>query len=327
MDKTVKSSIPHVAGIDKALSPLALGTAFFKMDRQNQWFDLLDRFERLGGTILDSGRIYGDSEQIIGLWLESRANRERMVICSKGGHGTGVLPDQNFEEVIESELNTSLERLKTNYIDLYMLHRDNPEIPVARIIDCLNKYIKDRRVCALGASNWTYDRISQANKYAGENGLQGFSAVSNNLSLAVPASPFYPGLISMDAAGVRWHIATGIPLFSWSSQARGFFTGAFRPEFLEKFIADSNSFGKRMIEVYGTKENMERLRRTELLGREKGNVSAVQIALAWIMHQPVNVVPIIGPHTHEELIACWDALSIKLSDREIKWLNLESNSL
>lgn len=154
-----------------------------------------------------------------------------------------------------------------------------------------------------------------------------FAAVSNNLSLAVQASPFYPGLISLDEAGLRWHVATGIPLFSWSSQARGFFTGAFRPEFLEKFIADKNSFGKRMLEVYGTSENMERLRRAELLGREKGNVSAVQIALAWIMHQPINVVPLVGPHAHEELISCRDALLIKLSGREIKWLNLECDSL
>lgn len=323
MDKAVKSSAPHVAGIDKALSPLVLGTAFFSLDQQNRWFDLLDIFERSGGAILDSGHNYGDSEQLIGLWLESRAIRERMVICSKGGHGTGSLPDQNFEEVIETELNASLERLKTNYIDLYMLHRDNPEIPVVRIINCLNKYIKDRRVRALGASNWTYDRIRQANKYAEEHGLKGFAAVSNNLSLAVPESPFYPGLVSVDEAGLRWHIATSIPLFPWSSQARGFFTGAYSVELREQAGRVENGFTKRMIEVYCTDDNFERLKRATELGRKKGGYSAVEVALSWVLHKPFPIAPIVGPHSREELRSCIRALSLVLTDSESKYLNLE----
>ncbi len=79
-----------------------------------------------------------------------------------------------------------------------------------------------------------------------------------------------------------------------------------------------------MIEVYGTKENFERLRRAKEIGKRKGDYSAVQIALAWVIHRPFTVLPVVGPHTEEELASCEAALSIKLTESEIKWLNLET---
>ena len=318
-----KKKAPLVAGVDRPVSAIALGTAGFGREKQDLWFELLDGFAAGGGTAIDTAYLYGDSEGIIGAWMQSRGNRDRLVLCTKGAHGKNMLPDEGLEDTIEQELTTSLERLRTDCIDLYWLHRDNPSVPAGRIVDCLNGHLDRGRIRAFGASNWDYERVERANEYAGENGLTGFAAISNNLSLAVQTEPFYEGLVSVDKRGLRWHTETGIPLFSWSSQARGFFTGRYRPETHSRASGIDDPLVRRMVEVYCTEKNFERLRRAEQLGREKGGYSAVQIALAWLLHRPIDVVPIVGPRTAEELASCLGALSIELTEREIQWLNLE----
>jgi aryl-alcohol dehydrogenase-like predicted oxidoreductase len=316
------SRAPLVSGIDKPLSALALGTAFFRADTRDHWHALLDAYAEQGGNMLDTAHAYGDSEPVIGSWLKARGNRHELVLCTKGGVGENLLPAHGLEQVVDAELAQSLERLGTDTVDLYWLHRDNPALPVGPIVECLNEQLRKGRIRAFGGSNWAYDRVDQANRYAAAHGLTGFAAVSNHLSLAVPTGPFYPGLVATDAAGRCWHARTGLPLFSWSSQARGFFTGRYSPE----VVGDAESadgFTRRMLEIYGTEGNLERLRRAEQLGREKGGRSAVEVALAWVLGQGIPVVPIVGPRTREELLSCVGALAIKLSQEELRWLNLE----
>jgi len=321
-------STSSVAGVDKEVSELILGTAAYRLDGRDVWFSLLDAFMMYGGTTVDTARIYanGESEQLIGQWMESRGNRETVVVITKGGHGKdGALPRERFRETIEEEIRRSLEALRSDYIDLYLLHRDNPAIPVGEIIEVLNAERERGRIHAFGGSNWTYERVDEANGYATRQGLRGFTAVSNNLSLAVPTGPFYTGLVSTDPSGECWHIRTGIPLLAWSSQARGFFSGRCRPE-MRNADHIEDGFTRRMIEIYGTDENFERLRRAEELGKRKGGYSAVEVALAWVLSKPFRVVPIVGPRTKQELESCVRALSIQLTASEIKWLNLEPRS-
>ncbi len=314
-----------IAEIDKRSSELALGTAFYNLAEKDTWRSILDDFLEYGGTLIDSAHNYGDSEEVIGLWMESRGVRDKIILITKGGHGEGYgLEAENFSRTIKQELTESLEHLRTDYIDLYMLHRDSPLLPVGEIIEYLNTELADGRVHALGASNWGYERLSEANEYAYKHNLTGFAVVSNNISLAVPTAPFYPGLISVGKDGERWHEETGIPLIVWSSQARGFFTGCYSPQVLGSLGQIEDRFAVRMIEIYGTDENFERLRRAKELGQRKGGYSATQIALAWLLHKPFPLIPIVGPHTREELRSCFEATSIKLSESEVKWLNLEA---
>jgi aryl-alcohol dehydrogenase-like predicted oxidoreductase len=325
MSSTIHGPL-RVAGVDKPVSALALGTATLRSDDKDAWFRLYDRFVELGGTVLDTGHIYGESEEIIGAWMADRGNRDTLFIFTKGGHGSDhQLPSHGLAEAIERELKESLRRLRTDYVDLYGLHRDNPSLPVGPIVECLNEHVRKGRARALCASNWQPARVQEANEYADKHGLAGFAVVSNNLSLAVPAEPFYPNLVFTDEPGRQWHQRTGIPLFSWSSQARGFFTGRFRPETMPASTESREGWiAKRMLEVFWSPGNAERLRRAEELGRQKSGCSAMQIALAWVARQPLKVVPIVGPRTIEELESCAAALSIELSPREAKWLNLES---
>ena len=300
---------------------LTLGTASYQLASADVWFGVLDRFVEQGGMLIDTARDYGDSEEVIGRWLSSRGVREQVILATKGGQGRcHGLAREDFARTLEDELSRSLQSLGTDTVDLYLLHRDSPTVPVAAIMDVLNAELCRGRVRALGASNWEYQRVAEANDYARRQGLQGFAVVSNNLSLAVPTGPFYPGLVSVDSAGERWHAATGIPLIPWSAQARGFFTGRYTPEMLTGAVAVRDSFERRMLDVYCTDANVERLRRAVELGRRKGGYSAVEVALAWLLRKPFPVVPIVGPRSPTELDSCIGAGALCLTDDEASWL-------
>lgn len=301
-----------ISGVSKPVSDIAHGSAWFSVKNKEQVFEQMDYFVDCGGATIDTARCYGESESTIGLWMQAKANRDEIFIISKGGHDIYFNKEiEGFEQTIENEIKTSLECLQTDYIDLYFLHRDITAITAGQFIEFLNEQKELGRISSFGGSNWKPERIDEANEYADKHGLTGFAAVENNLSLAQPTGPYYPGLLSVDASGRRWHIKTGLPLFSWSSLARGFFTGRFRPE-----VRDNAN----MVRVYYTDENFERLERANRLGEIKGGYSAVQIALAWLLHQPLDVVPIVGPRNLTELESCIAALRLELTLEEVQWL-------
>ncbi|MBD3181351.1 aldo/keto reductase [Candidatus Poribacteria bacterium] len=316
-----------IKDVNKPVSQITLGTAFYNINDKEKWFEILDTFVEVGGTIIDSARGYGSSEDVIGAWLGERSMREKLVLITKCGlNGPGVLVADGYPKMVSEELSKSLETLGTDYIDVYMLHRDNRSMPVADILGPLNEYMVKGKIKALGASNWEYRRVDQANEYADKHGMTGFNVVSNNISLAVPTAAFYTGLVSTDRMGEWWHGETGIPLIPWSSQARGFFTGRYNPEMARKIAngeMDADGFTKRMVTVYCTDDNFQRLERAEKIGQKKGGYTAVEVALAWLLHKPYNIVPIVGPHTRDELLSCVKAASLYLSDDEIKWLDLK----
>jgi len=196
-----------------------------------------------------------------------------------------------------------------------MLHRDDPIIPVSTIIDYLNTEIGAGRIRAIAASNWEPQRIVAANTYAQENGLAGFVSCSNNISLAVPMEPMWGGCVCVDDAARTWHKEHQFPLMPWSSQARGFFSGAFTPE---------NRENRDMVRVYYNAENFERLARAEKLG-EKYGYSAIQVSLAYCLNIPFPVLPVIGPVTLAEMNSSLGARTLELSDAEMEWLNLETD--
>ena len=238
-------------------------------------------------------------------------NRDDINIFTKGAHHDANGPRVN-PEAIRSDLFTSLERLRTDYIDLYALHRDDPATPVGVILEALNEHVEAGRIRAFGGSNWTHERLQEAADYAKQHGLIGFSFSSPNLSLAKANEPFWPGCVSTDEGALRWHEAKQFPLLSWSSQARGFFTGRFTPE---------NRENADLVRVFYSDENWTRLRRAEQLAQEKG-VSAIQIALAYVLSQPFPACALIGPRSEAEMHSCRDGAQLVLSPQELAWLDL-----
>ncbi|MCQ6559078.1 aldo/keto reductase [Paenibacillus mendelii] len=305
-----------VEGVPQGVSQLVQGSMMLHKDRMDDVRELLDAYVQAGGNTIDSGHIYGAaSAMAIGAWMEERGNRSDMVLIGKGAHP--YEQSRMRKTCIENDLLESLERMKTDYVDIYMLHRDDPNVNVAYILDGLNDQLAKGRCRSLGASNWSVARIREANAYAAKHGLTGFACSSPNLSLAKPNEPRWAGCVSMSAEDEAWHQETQLPVIAWSSQSGGFFTGRYSPEKTDD--AD-------MVRVYYNDSNWERLRRTRVLAERYG-VTANQIALAYVLNQSFPVAAIIGPHKVEELADSVKGQQVELSVSELAWLNLASDAL
>ncbi|MGG0936743.1 aldo/keto reductase [Brevibacillus centrosporus] len=312
-----------VQGLNKSCSQLILGTSGLAAE-QREAFELLDTYVELGGNTLDTAHLYnnGASERTIGKWIEERQNRDQIVLVDKGGHHH-VAKDGSHDasvsrvnaQEITRDLLESLERLQVAYIDLYLLHRDDPAVHVAELIDILEEHIQSGRIKRAGVSNWTYERIEEANRYAAEKGYNRLVVNSPSLSLANINEPRWPGTVYIDQDYKQWHYKTQMPLFSWASQASGFFTGRFSPDV--KTNPD-------MARVYYNDANWKRFHRARALAKQKGSkVTPNHIALYYVLNQPFPTCAVIGPQNVKELRDSYAALDLSISHEELQWVNLE----
>ena len=294
-------------GKPKSISQIVMGTMLEGAIEQNaHGLALFDDFFERGGTTFDTAFIYG--EKVVGRWLQSRGVRDEVTILIKGAH-----PPHCSPEGFRRELHISLERLGVERGDVYMLHRDNTQIPVGEWVDALNDGLKAGLYGAYGGSNWSIERLQEANDYAKQHGLVGFSVASNNFSLARMVNPVWDGCIaSSDAASRAWFEQTQTALFSWSSQARGFFARAAK---------DFTSDGELVRCWYGD-DNFVRLERAQKLAKERG-VSPIVVAAAYVLAQPFPIFALIGPREISETRDSFEALDLKLSAEDLRWLNLE----
>ncbi|MGN6626646.1 MAG: aldo/keto reductase, partial [Tepidisphaeraceae bacterium] len=217
---------------------------------------------------------------------------------------------------LKRQFNISLDRLQTDYADIYMMHRDNLAIPVGEFVDAMNDLVKEGRLKVFGGSNWTLERVQAANDYAAKKGLQGFSVVSNNFSLARMVDPVWGGCVAASDPDSRaWFTKTQTTLLSWSSQARGFFVpGRAAPDKLED---------KELVRCWYSDDNFERQKRAFELAK-KYNVQPISIALAYVLAQPFPTVALIGPRLLSETRTSLPGLEVELTPDEVKWLNLEA---
>ncbi|MEW9700016.1 aldo/keto reductase [Paenibacillus sp. SI8] len=308
----------QIRGLDKPVSQLIMGSDFFRLDNGQEVSDILGHYLSIGGNTIDSAFIYsgGQSEQAIGIWLEQTGNREALNLFTKGAHHDDQGPRVN-RDAIRSDLHTSLERLRTDYVDLYALHRDDPAVPVGAIVEALNEQVEAGTIRTFGGSNWTHARIQEANDYAQQHGLIGFSFSSPNLSLAKVNEPFWAGCVSADERDLEWHEAKQLPLLSWSAQARGFFSGRYTPD---------NQENPDLVRVFYNDGNWTRLRRAEELASQK-DVTAIQIALAYVLNQSFPTGALIGPRSEAEMKSCYEGAQLKLSPQEIAWLDLTESAV
>jgi aryl-alcohol dehydrogenase-like predicted oxidoreductase len=245
--------------------------------------------------------------------------RDEMVVMGKGAHHLATLERRVTPAAIHEDIGTSLGEMGIDTIDVYMLHKDDPAADVGPIVDALNEEVAQGRIKMFGGSNWTHQRIAEANAYAGAQELSPFTVSSPNLALAVPNEPMWVGCVSIanDEAAQAWYRETDMPLFAWSSQARGFFSGRYRPDLSDGETVDTQN----VIRTYYSADNWERYRRADELSERKG-CTVGQIALAWVLHHPLNVHALIGPATTSQLDDCLGTLHVELTPEEVAWLNL-----
>ena len=301
-------TVPH---LDKRVSRLVMG-----VDNQNTLphaAAMFDAYYEAGGNCFDTAFIYagGLHERMLGQWIHIRGVRDDVVVICKGCHPPSVTP-----ATISQQLTVSLDRLGIDHCDLYMMHRDDPAVPVGEWVDALNEQARAGRMIAFGGSNWSPARVQAANDYAASKGLQGFSLMSDNFSLARMVSPVWAGCVSAsDPQSRAWLAKSRVPLFAWSSQARGFFT--------ERAHRDLSRNDEEMNRCWAAEDNWQRRDRVLELA-EKKDVLPINIALAYVLCQPFATFPLIGPRTLAELRTSLPALGITLTAEEVKWLNLEA---
>ena len=314
-----------IKGLDKKISKLIMGN-----DNQTEYESaakLWDHWIEVGGNTFDNAHIYGNGimEKLLGEWHTKRNITQNIVFIAKGAHTPNCDPKS-----ISSQLTESLERLKIDSADIYIMHRDNVNIPVDEFIDVLNDEKNKGRIKIFGGSNWTLDRFEEANNWAKKNNKQLFSILNNNLALSKMIRPLWSGCISSNNNSILEYLEkTQTAHLSWSSQGRGYFLPIEVCQKIEEKITKEESSWRKPgenssgpLSCYDSEKNRERRKRAKELS-EKLNVSTQNIAGAWPLNQKFPSFALIGPRNTEEIDSSLPNLNISINNNEIKWLNLD----
>jgi aryl-alcohol dehydrogenase-like predicted oxidoreductase len=308
---------------DLDVSVLCYGTGSFGTGRARG--DAIDQlvadFLNTGGNLFDTAHCYafwepdglGASERELGAAIRRLGIRDQIVIGTKGGHPDGGpayrRPDDFLaESVLRCDIENSLYRLGVETIDLYFLHRDDGTTPVGEIIERLNGFIWRGWLRYLGASNWSVERIAEANAYAAERGLQGFVVSQVQWGLAEPnwkgqvRSAPDPTHRCVDEKELAFHAKTGIPVAAFSATESGYFA--------DNPGADA---------LYDNPISQAQRERARQLAAELG-ATPTQIALAYLLHERIPVLPVFGTTNREHLGEILCAGSLTLTPEQVVWL-------
>jgi aryl-alcohol dehydrogenase-like predicted oxidoreductase len=284
---------------------LALGTAQLGVTGgDGPAFALLDAFIERGGSHIDTARVYsnwvpgerGRSERIIGDWMHRRGNRDRISIATKGAHPPlGRMGHARMSpREIRSDLEASLRALRTDTVDVYYVHRDDPARPAGEIVETLEGFAREGLVRSYACSNWTAARIREAAAHARDHGCRGFAAsqVLWNIGSRSMRPASDPTMKVMDDELLELHRTTGLAAVAYSSQAGGFFNKV-------------DAAGGRLrvalrASPYATPENLLLAGALSRAARELG-VPVSHLVLAWLFSRDIPVLPIVGCRTLEQL--------------------------
>ena len=222
----------EIGGLSKKVSRIFLGTAISPFLDGKEADDLLDQMYELGINAFDSARGYGLSERVLGHWVKHKKNREEVVILTKCGNATPTGTVHIDRAVMTNELKQSLSELGTDYVDILLLHRDDVNTSIAEYLETFNDFVREGIIKSFGVSNWTVDRIQEANAYAAEHGLCPFSLSSPNFGLAEQVNdPWGGNCVTISGQGNKevrdWYSRTNMPVLAYSALGRGFFSGRF----------------------------------------------------------------------------------------------------
>ena len=314
-----------IKGLDKKISKLIMGN-----DNQTE-FDsaakLWDHWITVGGNAFDNAHIYGKGlmETLMGDWQEKRNIRDDVVLIAKGAHTPNCNPIS-----IPIQLTESLDRLKTDFADIYIMHRDNLDIPVGEFITVLNNEVNNGRIKIFGGSNWTLERFKEANEWAEKNNMQGMTILNNNLALSKMNRPLWTGCVSSNEELILDYLEkTQTAHLAWSSQGRGYFLPEDLCQIIEDQITKKESVWRKPgehssgpLSCYDSKDNRERKKRAIKLA-EEFSVTPQNIAGAWPLNQSFPSFALIGPRTIDEINTSLPSLDIQILKEDVDWLNLK----
>jgi aryl-alcohol dehydrogenase-like predicted oxidoreductase len=287
---------------------------------ENQSFKLLDAFVDAEFNFIDTADTYswwvegnkgGESETIIGKWFSERKNRDKIILSTKVGSQTKEHPKNNSKKFILESVESSLRRLRTDYIDLYQTHFDDEITPVEETLSAYQQLIKEGKVRAIGTSNMSPERILQSLKASEENDLPKYETLQPlyNLLEREPYEKELQAIVKQNYMGV----------LSYYSLASGFLTGKYRG----KNDLDKSPRGHGM-EKYLNERGFKILEALDQVS-EKHNSTPATISLAWLLARPTITAPIVSATSIKQLQSIIDAPQIKLDQMDMDMLNKASS--
>ncbi len=303
----------HLGRTGLQVSPLCLGTMNFGPETSEQdSHRIMDQALDAGVNFFDTANVYGRqpgegvTEQIIGRWLEQNpGKRDRVVLATKvyGKMGDGPNDQKLSAYHIRKACEDSLRRLKTDHIDLYQMHHIDRATPWEEIWQAMEQLVREGKVLYVGSSNFAGWNIAQANTLAAQRQFMGLVSEQS--------------LYNLNARMIELEVlpacrAFGLGLIPWSPLGGGLLGG----------VLQKAKEGRRASEriQQDTEKYRPQLEQYEALCGELGEAPA-DVALAWLLHNPVVTAPIIGPRTAEQLTGALKAAEIKLSDDTLKKLD------
>jgi aryl-alcohol dehydrogenase-like predicted oxidoreductase len=303
---------------DLRVSELCLGGNVFGWTADTETsFAVLDSYAEAGGNFIDTADAYsawapgnsgGESESIIGEWMARRGNRDGMVIATK----VGKLPSASglSAETIRRAAHDSLQRLRTDRIDLYYAHLDDPDVPLEESLGALDELVRAGQVRYIAASNFSAERLTEALATSRDGGLAPFVALQNQYNLMERKD--YEEAVREVVAD---HGLGSLPFFGL---ARGYLTGKYR----DGAIVDSpraqgvepyvNARGERILSVVDD-------------CAERHSVSTAAVALAWLLNQPTITSPIASARSVAQLDDLKSMTSVRLTAQDLADLDLVSS--
>ena len=317
----------HIPGLVTPVSRIVLGTTSLDAADQPRADALLDAAWAQGVNTFDTALIYPNGGEIaLGRWIRSRGLEGRVNVLTKGAHHDAYRRRVTPED-IEADCRQSIDRLGVKTIDLYLLHRDDPSVPVGPIVECLNRLKEEGLIRVFGGSNWTAARLAEANAYAEAHGLAGMSVSSPHYALGVEQCDTWGGGVSLTgekgAAERAFYRQTGMPVFAYSALCHGLLSGKWKADDRAGLEAGLDEFALR---GFYCDENLERLRRCQVLAAAL-HATVAQLAIAWVLCQLENVFAVAGASSAKRLPQLAAATEILLTEAQMKWLNLETEQL
>ncbi|MFC5286643.1 aldo/keto reductase [Actinokineospora guangxiensis] len=203
--------------------PFVLGTGSVENEDA---YAVLDAYFAAGGRYLDTARVYGRAEAVVGSWLADRGVRGDVVLLVKGGHPDSRWRPRLSRAAVFDDARASLDDLGVDSVDSYLLHRDDPGQPVDAIAAVLTELVESGIARAVGVSNWSSERVELLLDALARNGGPPVSWVSNYFGLATVAAPSpYPGVRSAVPSLVDLARRSGFPVLAWSGLSSGYFDG------------------------------------------------------------------------------------------------------
>ena len=302
------------------VAPLAFGGNVFgwTVDESTS-FTLLDAFVDADFNLIDTADVYsiwvegnsgGESETIIGKWLKRSGKRAKVVIATKVGKEMGPNSQGLSKAYILQAVEDSLQRLQTDYIDLYQSHADDPETPFEETLETYDQLIKQGKVRVIGASNYSAQRQAESLEVSEKTGYPRYESLQPLFNL-------------YDRADYEKELEPlcrekGLGVISYFSLASGFLTGKYR----SKDDLSKNPRGN-IVEKY---LNERGFRIVETLNKvaQQNNMTPAKVALAWLISQPTITAPIASATNLEQLSELIEAATIELNPSVIEQLNQAS---